>query len=124
MSRVIGNSSPGVQSPTGITAVVLEGRSPSEVARTHGVSRSWVYELVARYRSEGDTAFEPHSRRPTTRPDATPTATVELVLALRRRLTRDGLDAGADTIAWHLQHHHHHIRLSRATIFASCAAPT
>ena len=99
-----------------ITAVVLEGRSASEVARTYGVSRSWVYELVARYRTEGDLAFEPRSRRPTTRPDTTPTVVVELVLALRRRLTRDGLDAGADTIAWHLAHHHQ-ITLSRATIY-------
>jgi transposase InsO family protein len=99
-----------------ITAVVLEGRSASEVAHHYGVSRSWVYELVARYRTEGDTAFEPRSRRPTSRPDATPTASVELVLALRRRLTRDGLDAGADTIAWHLEHHHQ-ITLSRATIY-------
>ena len=40
-----------------ITAVVLEGRSPSEVARTYGVARSWVYKLVARYRTEGDTAL-------------------------------------------------------------------
>ena len=46
-----------------ITAVVVEGRSPSEVARSYGVARSWVYELVARYRAEGDTAFEARSRR-------------------------------------------------------------
>jgi transposase InsO family protein len=99
-----------------ITAVVLEGRSPSEVAATYGVARSWVYKLVARYHTEGDAAFEQRSRRPRTRPDATPTATVDLVIALRQRLTVDGLDAGADTIAWHLQHHHH-ITLSRATIY-------
>lgn len=99
-----------------ITAVVLEGRSASEVARTYGVSRSWVYELVARYRIDGDAAFEPRSRRPATRPDATPDTTIELVLALRRQLTHIGLDAGADTIAWHLQHHHQ-ITLSRATIY-------
>jgi transposase InsO family protein len=37
-------------------------------------------------------------------------------LGLRRRLIAEGLDAGADTIAWHLQHHHH-TRLSRATIY-------
>ena len=45
-----------------ITAVVVEGRSPSEVARTYGVARSWVYVLVDRYRAEGDAAFEPRSR--------------------------------------------------------------
>jgi transposase len=39
-------------------AVVLEGRSVREVARAHGVSKSWLYELVARYRA-GDV---PHGR--------------------------------------------------------------
>jgi transposase InsO family protein len=99
-----------------ITAVVVEGRSPSEVARTYGVTRSWVYALVTRYHAEGDTAFEPRSRRPQARPRQTPAATVELVVNLRHSLTRQGLDAGPVTIAWHLQHHHH-ITLSRATIY-------
>ena len=99
-----------------ITAVVLEGRSQAQVARDYRVSQAWVSRLVARYRTDGDTAFEPRSRRPHTRPDATPSDTVELVVALRRQLVSDGLDAGADTIGWHLQHHHH-IRLSRATIY-------
>lgn len=99
-----------------ITAVVLEGRSPTEVARTYRVARSWVYKLVARYQSEGDAAFEPRSRRPATRPDATPPAVVEQVVQLRRQLTAEGLDAGADTIVWHLEHHHH-TRLSRATVY-------
>ncbi len=31
-----------------VDAIVLEGRSPSELAKSHGVSRSWIYELVAR----------------------------------------------------------------------------
>ena len=99
-----------------ITAVVLEGRSVREVAATYGVARSWVYALVARYRNEGDAAFEPRSRRPHTRPDSTPAPTVELIITLRRQLSTAGLDAGADTIAWHLQHHHR-ITLSRATIY-------
>ena len=99
-----------------ITAVVLEGRSQAQVARDYNVSQAWVSRLVARYRTEGDLAFEPRSRQPTTRPDATPIATVELIVELRRQLTSDGFDAGADTIAWHLQHHHN-IELSRATIY-------
>ena len=48
-----------------ITAVVIEGRSQSEVARDYGVSRAGSRKLVARYRAEGDAAFEPRSRRPT-----------------------------------------------------------
>jgi transposase InsO family protein len=99
-----------------ITAVVVEGRSPSEVARSYGVARSWVYALLGRYRAEGDAAFQPRSRRPHTRPDTTAAATVELILGLRRQLAAKGLDAGADTIAWHLQHHHD-ITVSRATIY-------
>jgi transposase len=36
-----------------VDAVVIEGRSVREVARTHGVSKSWVAVLVARYREGG-----------------------------------------------------------------------
>ena len=35
-----------------------------QVARDYGVSKGWVSKLVARYRAEGDSAFEPRSRRP------------------------------------------------------------
>jgi transposase InsO family protein len=98
-----------------ITAVVLEGRSQAEVARAYGVSKGWVSKLVARYRVEGEAAFEPRSRRPRTSPNATPPATVELIVALRRRLTDAGLDAGPDTVGWHLAHEHS-VHVSAATI--------
>jgi transposase InsO family protein len=98
-----------------ITAVVVEGRRPAEVAATYGVARSWIYELVARYRTEGDTAFEPRSRRPKTSPNATDPTTIKLILELRDDLVDQGLDAGADTIRWHLETHHQ-IRVSRPTI--------
>ena len=42
-----------------ITAVVLEGRSKTQVARDYGQSRQWVHQLVARYQSAGAAAFEP-----------------------------------------------------------------
>ena len=99
-----------------ITAVTVEGRSPSEGAREYRVARSWVYTLLAPYRTEGDAAFEPRSRRRHTRPDATPANMVELVLTLRHQLTKQGLDAGADTIVWHLEHHHQ-ARISRSTVY-------
>ncbi len=85
-----------------ISAVVLEKRPVGEVARQYGVARFWIYELLARYRTEGEAAFEPRWRRPTTSPAATDPATVELILRLRRMLAGQGLDAGADTIGWHL----------------------
>jgi Homeodomain-like domain len=74
-----------------------------------------VYELLTRYRAEGDAAYQPRSRRPKRSPRATPPATVELVLRLRKQLLEAGLDAGADTIAWHLRHHDR-VEVSRATI--------
>jgi transposase InsO family protein len=55
---------------------------------------------------EGDTAFEPRSRRPHTSPTKIPPHVVELIIDLRQRLTNSGLDAGSDTIRWHLQTHH------------------
>ncbi len=87
-----------------ITAVVLEHRQQAEVARTYGVSES---KLITRYRAEGEAAFEPRSRRPHTSPTAIPAATVDLILELRDTLTTTGMDAGPDTIAWHLAQHHH-----------------
>jgi transposase len=98
-----------------ITAIEVEGRSPAEVVAAYGVSRSWLYELLARYRAEGDAAFEPRSRRPHRSPAATPAPTVELVLRIGKQLSAAGLDAGAETIGWHLTHHHQ-TTLSRATI--------
>ena len=98
-----------------VITAVLAGSSQSEVARTYGVSQSWISRLMTRYAVEGEAAFEPRSRRPHTSPNATDTTTTELVLRLRKQLTEAGLDAGADTIAWHLTHHHR-ITLSRATI--------
>ena len=98
-----------------ITAIQVEGRSPAEVVAAYGVSRSWVYELLARYRAEGEAAFEPRSRRPHSSPGSTPVRTVELVLRIRKQLSDAGLDAGADTIGWHLLHRHR-VTLSRATI--------
>jgi transposase InsO family protein len=98
-----------------ITAAVVEKRPVAQVARDYGVSRSWIYELLARYRAEGAAAFQARSRRPKTSPRATPPATVELVLELRKRLAEQGLDAGPDTIGWHLTHHQG-VAVSRATI--------
>jgi transposase InsO family protein len=89
-----------------ITAVVVEGRFQREVARAYGINQSWVSRLVARYRAEGEAAFEPRSRRPKTSPTAIPPATVTLITELRGKLTAAGLDAGPDTIVWHLAHHH------------------
>ena len=104
-----------------ITVMVAENRPVREVAATYGVSTSWLYELLARYRLEGDAAFEPRSRRPTSNPKATPLEVVELIVRLRKELADVGLDAGPETIVWHLAHHHN-LTVSRATVARQLAA--
>jgi transposase InsO family protein len=89
-----------------ITALVVEKQTVAQVALRYEVHRSWVYRLKARYDDIGEAAFEPLSRRPHTSPAATAATTVELIRRLRKELTQAGLDAGPDTIAWHLRHHH------------------
>jgi len=98
-----------------ITAVTVEKRPVSEVARSYGVARSWIYTLLARYRAEGDAAFEPRSRRPETSPRAISADTADLIIRLRKELSEQGLDAGPHTICWHLERHHR-TRVSPATV--------
>jgi transposase InsO family protein len=97
-----------------ITAVVEQHRPVAEVASSYGVARSWVYELLARYRAEGEAAFEPRSRRPKTSPQALTDHAVAEVLAERDRLVASGHDAGPETIHWHL--HRAGTVVSRASI--------
>src|SRR2546421_10409839 len=85
-----------------VDAVVLEGRSPTELARSHGLSRSWINELVARFRQGGYPALEPGSRRPRSCPHQVGPEVQAAVLELRQELITAGHDAGALTIAHHL----------------------
>ena len=85
-----------------ITAVTVEGRTKSEVARDYRVSRYWVQQLVQRYQREGPLAFQPRSRRPHHSPHAVDADTEEMIIRLRKELSKQGLDAGAETIAAHL----------------------
>ncbi len=92
-----------------VDAVVLEGRSYREVARAHGVSKSWVGKLVARYRSGGYAAIQPRSRAAKTIPHRTPDALEDEICTLRKELSELGVDAGAATIAYHLSGRHEQI---------------
>jgi transposase InsO family protein len=86
-----------------ITAVTVERLSQAEVARRYEVSAAWVSRLMARYREEGEAAFEPRSRRPKTSPRQVSGVVVAAVLSERDRLVVAGHDAGPETIHWHLQ---------------------
>jgi transposase InsO family protein len=85
-----------------VEAHLREGRPISELARAHGVHRSWLYKLLRRYRREGEAGLVPRSRRPKSSPTAIPTALGDEIVALRTGLVAEGLDAGALTIQWHL----------------------
>ena len=98
-----------------VLSVTIEGRSQAETARLYNVSEAFVSRLLARYRAEGDAAFEPRSRRPHTSPTQLPPTMVELITNLRQQLVAKGLDAGPETIAWHL-HTHHQVTASISTI--------
>ena len=98
-----------------VITAVLAGQSQSDVARAYGVSQGWISRLMTRYRAEGEAAFEARSRAPNTSPRATAPETVQLVLTLRKQLSEEGHDAGPETIAWHLTHHHS-VTVSRATV--------
>ncbi|MGH3334804.1 MAG: IS481 family transposase [Nocardioides sp.] len=109
------SSRPSSKARLVVTAITLENRTVADVVADYGVSKSWVYELLGRYRAEGEAAFELRSKRPLSSPHATPPATVELILRLRKQLREAGLDSGAETIQWHLAHRHQ-TTVSRATI--------
>jgi transposase InsO family protein len=85
-----------------VDAVLLEGRSAREVARAHGISKTWIYELVRRYRAGGYEALEPRSRRPRSCKHETSPVIVRAIVELRHELESQGHDAGAETIAYHL----------------------
>jgi transposase InsO family protein len=85
-----------------IEAILLEGAGPSALARTHNISRSWIYELRERFRRGGYQALEPRSRRPLSSPSQVSDQVQAEVLQLRAELSAAGHDAGPQTIAHHL----------------------
>ena len=63
--------------------VVDEGWPLRRAAERFQVSVTTAARWSARYRAEGEGAFEPRSRRPHTSPNATPPAVAELIGELR-----------------------------------------
>jgi transposase InsO family protein len=89
-----------------VRAVVFEKRSVREVAAAHGVSKTWLYELVARYRAGGDEALVPRSKRPRSSPTRISDAVEDEIVKIRKSLQEEGFDAGAVTIHTHLVRRH------------------
>ena len=85
-----------------VLQVVSNQLSVTAAAAEYGFSRRHLHRLLTRYREGGLDALEPRSRRPKTTPIATPADVRARVIELRVQLTADGLDAGPETIAWHI----------------------
>ena len=100
-----------------VTAVLTEGRSPREVAAAHGVSKTWVYELLARYRAEGAAGLGARSRRPRRSPTKIADRFEDEIVRVRKQLVEAGYDAGAETIRVHLTRRHRGAVPSVATIW-------
>jgi transposase len=69
-----------------VDAVLLEHRSPTELAREHGISRRWIHKLVKRFNEGGYAALAPRSRRPHSCSHQTSSDVQAKVLQLRQEL--------------------------------------
>jgi transposase InsO family protein len=110
-----------------VEAHLREGTPVAALARTHGVHPSWLYRLLARYRAEGDAGLIPRSRRPKRSPTAISTEVEDEIVRLRKQLSEEGLDAGAQTIGWHLERRHgtapSHSTIMRVLRRRGCVTP-
>ena len=90
-----------------VLKVVAKELSVTAAAAQYGFSRRHLHRLLARYRHGGLEAVDPRSRRPLSNKASTPEPIRERIVELRLQLTKDGLDAGPVTIAWHLEQEGH-----------------
>ena len=82
--------------------MVVGGQSPTQLAKSHPISRSWLFELLRRFREGGYAALEPRSRRPLSCSHQVGPELQAAILALREELIAAGDDAGPQSIAHHL----------------------
>jgi transposase InsO family protein len=83
----------------------------------HGLGRTQFYEVRKRFAAEGEAGLEPRSRAPKTVANKTPVMVEEQIVRLRKQLDEDGLDAGAETIRWHLLRSSNEVVPSVSTIW-------
>ena len=80
----------------------VTGVNVAAFCRDHSVSRDRFYTIRRRYEAEGEAGLAPRSRAPHTVANRTPLMVEDLIVAWRKQLADDGLDAGPETIKWHL----------------------
>jgi transposase InsO family protein len=82
------------------------GKAIGELAKAHGIHRSWLYKLLARYRREGPAGLQARSKRPHRSPARISDGWADEIVSLRKSLADLGVDAGAETIHYHLEKRH------------------
>ena len=85
-----------------VVDVETRGLNVTSFCAQHGISTWFFWDLRRRFAAEGDAALEPKSRAPHAVANKTPAAIEDAIVAKRKELTDAGLDAGAETIAFHL----------------------
>lgn len=90
-----------------VLKVISQQLTVTTAAAEYGYSRRHLTRLIARYRADGLDAVDPKSKRPHANPNSTSDSVRERIIELRLALTKEGLDAGPMTIAWHLEREGH-----------------
>ncbi|UIZ92270.1 IS481 family transposase [Corynebacterium sp. CNCTC7651] len=86
-----------------VKAVRDQGEPVAKVAARFGISRQRVYQILYKYDAGGPEAIAPKTRAPHTHPQAVPKTLRNHIIDMRKELVKSGLDAGPDTIAFHLE---------------------
>ena len=86
-----------------VVDVDTRGLNVTSFCAQHGISTWLFWDLRRRFALEGDAALEPKSRAPRVVANKTPAAIEDAIVAKRKELVDAGLDAGAETIAYHLR---------------------
>jgi transposase InsO family protein len=84
-------------------AVASEDVNVSAFCREYGISRETFYFWRRRFQAAGVEGLEPRSRAPHTSPHRVGADVEDAIVELRKELVDRGVDAGADTIQWHLR---------------------
>lgn len=82
-----------------LAAAINDGESVAGAARRYGVSRRWAYEIKRRWEADGGSGLLPRSRAARTIANRTDAVLASRIVELRKQLEKDGLDAGAESIA-------------------------
>jgi transposase InsO family protein len=84
-------------------ALAAQVDNVAEFCRREQISRQTFYKFRRRFRDGGVDGLRDRSRRPLTSPGQTSAEVEDIVVRRRKRLIEQGLDHGAQSIAWSLQ---------------------